>query len=322
MILVDTQTDVPISFLHVSCHNTTPYYHEVRSTAQNDAHQTIKMSIASVETDPKRRQSSLSLFRASTQPALSDVTLAHIINGETCAPISFSDFASFVANKEFTTENLLFVIWFRSYRARYAGVSPELRQGVPVPSTQLGDRYTPFAYLDEQQTFSPESSSPITPVTPRTEDPIVFRLPFSQPEGDNNKEDALSEKERHSFQVCEWSVDGRKCECGDARHRHTPKASRRGMFSFMRNSESAPATPSSILQHRSSRPARPPANTVFTPPTEQPMREEAERAFATFLRKSGSRELGISDELRKFSGLCLQRSTAPEVVSRAMPSIV
>jgi hypothetical protein len=52
------------------------------------------------------------------------------------------------------------------------------------------------------------------------------------------------------------------------------------------------------------------------------MREEAERAFATFLRKSGSRELGISDELRKFSGLCLQRSTAPEVVSRAMPSIV
>lgn len=62
-------------------------------------------------------------------------------------------------------------------------------------------------------------------------------------------------------------------------------------------------------------PTRPPIGTTFDKPEDQPMREEAVRAFATFLRKGGSRELGISDELREFAKTCLKRSTAPEVVS-------
>jgi hypothetical protein len=48
---------------------------------------------------------------------------------------------------------------------------------------------------------------------------------------------------------------------------------------------------------------------------DQPMREEAARAFATFLKPGGSRALGISDELRQFTRISLARSTAPECVS-------
>jgi hypothetical protein len=46
------------------------------------------------------------------------------------------------------------------------------------------------------------------------------------------------------------------------------------------------------------------------------MRDEALRAFSTFLRKGGSRELGISDELRIYTKTCLRRSSAPDCVSR------
>lgn len=48
---------------------------------------------------------------------------------------------------------------------------------------------------------------------------------------------------------------------------------------------------------------------------EQPMREEAARAFSTFLRSGGSRALGVSDDLRQFARTCLAKSSAPECVS-------
>ncbi|WVO20136.1 uncharacterized protein IAS62_001427 [Cryptococcus decagattii] len=48
------------------------------------------------------------------------------------------------------------------------------------------------------------------------------------------------------------------------------------------------------------------------PKNEQPLRDQAQRAFATFLKKGGSKELSISDELREYVRTCLEASTAPE----------
>lgn len=57
------------------------------------------------------------------------------------------------------------------------------------------------------------------------------------------------------------------------------------------------------------------ASVVMLPIGEQPMREEAARAFSTFLRSGGSRALGVSDDLRQFARTCLAKSSAPECVS-------
>lgn len=138
-------------------------------------------------------------------PSLEDLKLVNILNAETCSPISFKDFMTFVTEKEHTTENLLFVIWYKSYEVRWKALDQDAKAQVPVPSTRLGDRYDPFPNL------APD-----------------FDV---QPVGD------------------------------------------------------------------------------------QPMREEAIRAFATFLKQDGSRALGISDELRKFARTSLTRSSAPECVS-------
>lgn len=146
-------------------------------------------------------------------PTLENLKLVNILNNETCSPISFKDFSTFITEKEHTTENLLFVIWYRSYEARWRELKEDVRGRVPVPSTRLGDRYDPFRRRSDTITKSEE-------------------------EGD----------------VTTMSIG------------------------------------------------------------EQPTREEAARAFSTFLRSGGSRALGVSDDLRQFARTCLAKSSAPECV--------
>jgi hypothetical protein len=144
---------------------------------------------------------------------LENLKLVNILNNETCSPISFKDFSTFISEKEHSTENLLFVIWYRSYDARWKALSQDVKDGIPVPSTRLGDRYAPFG---------------------------------------------------------RGSASGEKEGAGSS---------------------------------------------TSLPIGEQPMREEAARAFSTFLRSGGSRALGVSDDLRQFARTCLARSCAPECVS-------
>jgi len=146
-------------------------------------------------------------------PTLENLKLASILNNETCSPISFKDFRSFVEGKEHSTENLLFAVWYRSYAARWRDLDEETKKRVPVPSTRLGDRYDPFT--------------------------------------------------RGSRSDVGTNID----------------------------------------------------QTSMLPIGEQPMREEAARAFSTFLRSGGSGALGVSDDLRQFARTCLAKSSAPECVS-------
>lgn len=139
-------------------------------------------------------------------PRLEDLKLTNILNAETCPPISFKDFTTFITEKEHTTENLLFVIWYKSYEVRWQALDQVARDKIPIPSTRLGDRYDPFRLIAPDFTVQPVE--------------------------------------------------------------------------------------------------------------EQPMREEVARAYATFLKQDGSRALGISDELRRFTRTTLARSSAPECVSR------
>lgn len=263
--------------------------------------------------DPKHASSESSsishvpLFRAqSHQPSLDELKLSHILNGETCPPISFSDFAAFVAHQEFTTENLLFVIWYRSYRERYEQMSAEIKTAVPVPSTRLVDRYTPFAYLDKAMKEGLPERGPTS-----ADGEVGFSVPADQSRPQQKTSFA---QRQHGIKPCDWTIDGKACSCGNANHHHPTVVKRPSRFS-LRSKEPSVPEPKPILQHSSLHPTLPPAGTVFIDPSQQPMREEVQRAFATFLKKGGSRELGMSDELREFARTCLLRSTAPESVS-------
>ncbi|KAF5387870.1 hypothetical protein D9615_000839 [Tricholomella constricta] len=57
--------------------------------------------------------------RFNLKPHLSDVTLADLLAGETCAPISLADFENYLTFVEYSVENLQFLVWFQDYRERY-----------------------------------------------------------------------------------------------------------------------------------------------------------------------------------------------------------
>ncbi|WVW80010.1 hypothetical protein I302_101983 [Kwoniella bestiolae CBS 10118] len=269
---------------------------------------------ASVSSAFSMSTSPLSRFTSSTtQPALDELKLSNILNGETCPPISFIDFATFIANKEFTTENLLFILWYRSYKARFDKLESKEKESIPIPSTRLGDRFDPYGYLD-RPVDEPNSNS--KPKTEDQETPVVFSEPFrSRSASSSNKQVQIAGAQHncpHSPATC-FCIENRAPTCRRTSRllsiTHSLLGSRRP------SSASHPHEVNTLrpILHQKPYPPLPPAGTVFAEPPQQPMREEAQRAFATFLRKGGSRELSISDELREYTKLCLAKSTAPEV---------
>ncbi|KAK8861497.1 hypothetical protein IAR55_002318 [Kwoniella newhampshirensis] len=255
------------------------------------------------------------LAPSTTQPPLEELKLSHILNGETCPPISFPEFAAFVANRDFTTENLLFVVWFRNYRVRFDALKAEIKAQIPVPSTRLGDRYNPFGYLDEALAKIKDGNE-----VEEQEAEGTFAGPFRRSSVAAWLSDSEPVGTTHRFRPCR-GLDG-PCGCGghtNLGHQHHDR-SRLKLFSRSSSSRiktcsTDSASPSSVrpIIRPSLYPPLPPPGTEIIAPALQPMREEAQRAFATFLRKGGSRELGISDELREFAKVGLVRSTAPEI---------
>ncbi|KAG6919756.1 hypothetical protein DXG01_001590 [Tephrocybe rancida] len=72
--------------------------------------------------------------RFNLQPLLSEVTLASILAGDTCVPISLADFEKHLTFVEYSVENLQFLVWFQDYRERYIKFSQD-------PTTPSGNAF-------------------------------------------------------------------------------------------------------------------------------------------------------------------------------------
>ena len=214
--------------------------------------------------------------------SLENLTLSNLLNNQTCPPISFPDFALFIERKEFTLENLLFVVWFRSYRLRWEALSADEKKAVPIPDTRLGKRRDPFGYLSEPSVMESKDSLQGGPSVAVRE--VPRRSSHAPP------------LPSHPFKVCEWAQENAPVRFPTSSMAPMPRTKR---------ADSIPCGQClgcTNPKHRHDVKA-------------QPMRLEAARAFATFLRKGGSRELGIADDLREECALALEGSSAPEVVS-------
>lgn len=230
-----------------------------------------------------------SLFASHTELALKQLRLCHILNGETCPPISFADFATFLTNKDYTSENLVFVLWYRDYKSKWKLLDKTVRIGVPVPSTSLGHRYDPFGYLGHGPVALPTRTDEREEEVSRNRLASVNAYSLDATASDRNDSSAKSLKSYFS----RVSSD-------------LPR-SRLEASSLACSSSITPATSYHPLHSLFS-----PDGTTFLSVDEQPLRDQAQRAFATFLKKGGSKELSISDELREYVRTCLEASTAPE----------
>lgn len=228
------------------------------------------------------------MLASHAQLALEQLKLCHILNGETCPPISFADFATFLTNKDHTAENLVFVLWYRDYKSKWKQVDKAVKVRVPVPSTSLGHRCSPFGYLHNG--------------------PVTFPTKIG--------EQGVEESRNRSTSASAYSTDAAALHLNDSSgkplksyfSRVNPHFSGSRLRASSLACSSSPALPVSHQSH----PPYPPGGTTFLSVEEQPLRDQALRAFATFLKKGGSKELSISDELREYVRTCLEVSTAPE----------
>lgn len=53
---------------------------------------------------------------------LSSITLANVLSGDTCSPISLEDFERYLTYNEHSVETLQFLVWFQDYRERFPKV--------------------------------------------------------------------------------------------------------------------------------------------------------------------------------------------------------
>ncbi|RDB19917.1 hypothetical protein Hypma_012964 [Hypsizygus marmoreus] len=109
--------------------------------------------------------------RFNLKPLLSDVTLANILAGDTCSPISLTDFEKHLTFVEYSVENLQFLVWFQDYRSRYLRLHPVAKISGPeneftfgAPSCARTERLAAesLAKLEGMNQESDQSTSPAT----------------------------------------------------------------------------------------------------------------------------------------------------------------
>ena len=185
-----------------------------------------------------------------------------------------------------------------------------------VPSNKLGDGSSPFAYLKERRRT----------LVQRVRSESVFGIgigrtgsgeTFTGTRGTENNINLNNEGERRSSSIPLKSIFKR---AGSSHTQtHTGMHEHESARPQGTESERDPASPT---------PSRnltlPPTLSISVPssaylpevrPADQPMREEAERAFETFLKQGAERELNVTEEMRTRCRVALEGSTHPEVVS-------
>ncbi|KAL6307174.1 hypothetical protein BKA93DRAFT_823638 [Sparassis latifolia] len=106
---------------------------------------------------------------------LADITLAHVLAGDTCAPISLSDFEAYLAHQEHTLEHLQFVVWFQDYRARFLALPEEIQAASPGPKQFTFALPTPARTAQRVAATSTDGRVPAAPFPGL---PTVTEQPF------------------------------------------------------------------------------------------------------------------------------------------------
>ncbi|TDL29970.1 hypothetical protein BD410DRAFT_823929 [Rickenella mellea] len=78
---------------------------------------------------------------------LAGITLAHVLAGDTCAPIGLEDFEAYLAFRDHSLENLQFVVWYQDYRKRFLALPENIQRRSPPPR-RADSRYHPTIPTD------------------------------------------------------------------------------------------------------------------------------------------------------------------------------
>ncbi|KIP10419.1 hypothetical protein PHLGIDRAFT_125613 [Phlebiopsis gigantea 11061_1 CR5-6] len=127
-------------------------------------------------------------------PQLSSITLDDILSGETCEPIALADFESYLLFKEYSVENLRFVVWYQSYRRRFFALPREQQDLSPGPrgfkfalptpartAERISRTSTRLGSIVDEPVSPTGSLNPLLP--PTSLSPMLSRIPSVSPSG-------------------------------------------------------------------------------------------------------------------------------------------
>ncbi|KAI0080786.1 hypothetical protein K474DRAFT_1657268 [Panus rudis PR-1116 ss-1] len=210
---------------------------------------------------------------------LAAITLDHVLTGETCEPISLSDFETYLEYKEYSIENLHFLVWYQDYRQRFSQLPRELQELSPSPSSSLDNN------------LQSASQVPL-PSIGKTE----RRLTASKVNYENY---VLNQKPSLATLVGESQGP-----CSPV----SPTFSTSGYSSASYHGQSQPNSP--LLRATSG------SGTFASShldPDRQPFRQECLCVLKTFLRDGSSRELSLDGRVREMIVRDLTWTTHPDV---------
>ncbi|KZT36672.1 hypothetical protein SISSUDRAFT_1049503 [Sistotremastrum suecicum HHB10207 ss-3] len=252
-------------------------------------------------------------WAASAQLAkLKGITLAHILSGDTCEPLSLAEFEAYLSFREHSLENLQFLVWYQSYRSRFFELPQEQQALSPGPKAYEFKMGAPSrAALDRkafpQYTPANADNTPLTPPlnaytsastnkTAEGDDPQYLIVPDTPitPHADLSPPDPLLQPNVANY----------------TRNAPPPLMTMFGSRttdSTNMNPFSPPFPPS-------------PAATPLTPGI-QPFRDEALRIVATFLRPGAVKELALDEIVREAVLKNLVWNTHPDVFQPAYEAI-
>ncbi|KAK0190413.1 hypothetical protein F5146DRAFT_1044112 [Armillaria mellea] len=121
---------------------------------------------------------------------LAGITLAQVLGGETCSPISFEDFELYLAFREHSLANLQFAVWYQDYQQRFFELknkqSPTHRNESIISFSSLASNISHSKHDIHAGPYIPISSSPSKDVDkPLPAIPPVYLPPVLSPIGND-----------------------------------------------------------------------------------------------------------------------------------------
>ncbi|KAI5117863.1 hypothetical protein M0805_006566 [Coniferiporia weirii] len=247
---------------------------------------------------------------------LSDITLAHVLSGDTVPPISLPDLEAFLAFCDISLENLHYIVWFQDYRARFDALPKSVQARSPPPERSSPSSSGPASRCDAEEYEATDAHGRVSQVP---DSPSPSPLALSQTPIISAPTYSLDSAMRSMSQeqVPQLDMSALYSCVADNVHEEPPAPSSRApdasekcfrQFNSFSTGSQQPVMAGSL------RPLPFPQQATATGNTdEQPLRAEVKNILATFIVPNAKKELLLSAAMRDRTIREAGQTTHPDV---------
>ncbi|EIN10938.1 hypothetical protein PUNSTDRAFT_112727 [Punctularia strigosozonata HHB-11173 SS5] len=251
---------------------------------------------------PRDREANVWLPRLRFRRHRGLASLADVLSGNTCPPMSLADFEHYLAFVEHSLENLQFVVWYRDYRARFFALPPDVQaRSFAQPSESTT---TAAASTSARCTFRLEGRPGVVKKHRRAERSQRTIEQLRRTWQDRQALGLWADEQRKRMERAR-PLPVKACEpiAGPSSSSDGSTGCEPSAPPMARISPTSSTSSSSPLQPSPPTPTPPtspfsPSFDLLTSPAQQPFRSECQLVLATFVRPGAPKELSLESLVR------------------------